>query len=133
MTEEISEDIKSYFENLDNEVKTAYNLARKARKKGLDPENDVGLPLAKNMAERVEGLVGAIVPQIINSGLSRRIQELEKKYKKMDWRVALEIALEVAKEKFCKLKDKTEAIETGIRVGLAYLTLGIVSSPLEGF
>ena len=32
-----------------------------------------------------------------------------------------------------KFKDKIEAIETGIRVGLAYHTLGTVSSPIEGF
>ena len=133
MQKEMSADIESYFGDIDKNVKAAYNLAKKARKKGYDPEEDVELPLAKNMAERVEGLIGAMVPQIINSGLSKRIQELEKKYKKLDWRVALEIASEVSEEKFCKLKNKIEAIETGIRVGLAYLTLGIVSSPLEGF
>jgi len=133
MQEEMDKDIEDYFEGIDKEVKTSYALAKKARKKGYDPEEDVALPLAKNMAERVEGLIGAMVPQIMNSGLSKRIEELEKKYKKLDWRVALSISLEVAEEKFCKLKNKIEAIETGIRVGLAYLTLGIVSSPLEGF
>lgn len=133
MQEEMDKDIEDYFEGIDKEVKMSYTLAKKARKKGYDPEEDVALPLAKNMAERVEGLIGAMVPQIMNSGLSKRIEELEKKYKKLDWRVALSISLEVAEEKFCKLKNKIEAIETGIRVGLAYLTLGIVSSPLEGF
>jgi len=131
--ENISKDIEKYFDNIDQEVKTAYSLAKKARKKGYDPEDDVSLPLAKNMAERIEGLVGVMVPQIMNSGLSKRIHELEKRYKKLDWRVALTISLEVTEEKFCKFKDKVEAIETGIRVGLAYLTLGIVASPLEGF
>jgi DNA polymerase II large subunit len=131
--ENMSEDIENYFENISEEVKTAYTLAKKARKKGYDPEDDVNLPLAKNMAERVEGLIGVMIPQIINSGLSKRILELEKKYKKLNWRVALTIALEVAEEKFCKLDNQLKAIETGIRVGLAYLTLGIVASPLEGF
>ncbi|MFC2016626.1 DNA polymerase II large subunit, partial [Chloroflexota bacterium] len=83
--------------------------------------------------ERVEGLIGVLMPDIINSGLSKRIQELEKKYGKLDWRVALSISLEVVNEKFCKFEDKTKAMEAGIRVGLAYLTLGVVSSPLEGF
>src|SRR3989344_4860963 len=47
--------------------------------------------------------------------------------------VALTISLEIVQEKFCKFKDKKEAMEIGIRFGLAYLTLGVVGSPLEGF
>ncbi len=43
------------------------------------------------------------------------------------------IAEEVAKEKFCSFSSKKKAIETGIRVGFAYVTVGVVSSPLEGF
>jgi len=85
------------------------------------------------MAERVEGLIGALITDIINSGLSKRIQGLEKKYGKLDWRVALTISLEIVHEKFCEFENKIKAMETGIRVGLAYLTLGVVSSPLEGF
>lgn len=127
------EDIENYFSELANQVQKAYDIAENARKKGYDPVPHIEIPLAKNMAERVEGLISAVIPQIINSGLSLRINELEKKYKKSDWRIALTIALEVSQEKFCKFKDKIEAMETGIRVGLAYLTLGIVSSPLEGF
>ncbi|HDN91031.1 MAG TPA: DNA polymerase II large subunit, partial [Candidatus Aenigmarchaeota archaeon] len=42
-------------------------------------------------------------------------------------------ALEVATNKYIEFEDKREAIEFGIRVGLAYLTLGIVSAPVEGF
>ncbi len=127
------QNIDGYFENIEKNVAEAYKLASKARKLGYDPEDEVGIPLAKNMAERVEGLVGAVVPQIINSGLSSRIQEIEKKFRKLDWRVALSIALEVTEGKFCKFENNIKAMEAGIRVGLAYLTLGVVSSPLEGF
>ena len=125
--------IAKYFEEIESNTTKAYSLAAQARKLGYDPEEEVGMPLAKNMAERVEGLVGALVPQIINSGLSARIQEIEKQFRKLDWRVALAIALEVAEGKFCKFESKLRAMEAGIRVGLAYLTLGVVSSPLEGF
>jgi len=133
MQKEASEDIESYFKEINNKVNLAYAIANKARKQGYDPEDEVEIPLAKNMAERVERLIGAIVPQIVNSGLPKRIEELEKKHGKLDWRVALEISLETAQERFCKFKDKTEAMEIGIRIGLAYLTLGVVASPLEGF
>src|SRR3989338_5231576 len=89
--------------------------------------------LHKNMAERVEGLVSVMAPQIINKGIPQRIKELEAKFGKLDWRVALSVSLEVAQEKFCKFATQKEAIETGIRIGIAYLTLGIFASPLEGF
>ena len=129
----MNEQINNYFKEIERKVETAYNTANKARKLGLDPEEQVSVPLAKNMAERVEGLIGVLVPGIMNSGLSNRIQELEKKYGKLDWRVALSVSLEVVNERFCKFENKIKAMETGIRVGLAYLTLGVVSSPLEGF
>lgn len=85
------------------------------------------------MAERIEGLLSVIAPEIVKSGIPKRILELEKQYGKLDWRVALTLALEIAQEKFCKFQDKLKAIEIGIRAGLAYLTMGIVASPLEGF
>jgi DNA polymerase II large subunit len=129
----MKEEIGNYFKEIEQGVAATYKIAERARKQGLDPEEQVSTLLAKNMAERVEGLIGVLIPSIINSGLSKRIQELEKKYGKLDWRVALEISLEVVHEKFCKFNNKQKAMEAGIRVGLAYLTLGVVSSPLEGF
>ncbi|MBA3064411.1 DNA polymerase II large subunit, partial [Candidatus Woesearchaeota archaeon] len=128
-----SPEMELYFNEIDSKIKTEYNLANKAKKKGYDPEIKVDIPLAKNMAERVEGLISTVAPQIIGSGISKRILDLEKKYKAMDWKISLIIAEEIAKEKFCKFKDKKEAMEVGIRVGFAYHTMGTVASPLEGF
>ncbi len=125
--------MNEYFKVIEKEVNKCYELANKARSISLDPEEKVEIILARNMVDRVEGLISTIAPQIKNSGIKERLIELEKKYNKLDWRVALEIALEVAQEKFCKFKDKKEAMEVGIRVALAYLTSGVVSSPLEGF
>ena len=129
----MKEEIDNYFKEIERNVAATYKIANKARKQGFDPEEEASVPLAKNMAERIEGLIGALIPDIRNSGLSKRIQELEKKIGKLDPRVALTVSLEVATEKFCKFEDKIKAMEAGIRVGLAYLTLGVVSSPLEGF
>ena len=114
-------------------IEQAYRAANTARSKGYDPEETVSIPLAKNMAERVEGLVSVAEPKIMNRGLPQRIKELEAIYGKLDWRVALAISLETAQEKFCTFENQRSAIEMGIRVGLAYLTLGVVASPLEGF
>ncbi|MBI2139510.1 DNA polymerase II large subunit [Candidatus Woesearchaeota archaeon] len=128
-----SDTIQSYFNSIEAQVKEIYEIAGKARSLGFDPEETVPVPLAKDMAERVEGIIGTVCPALFRSGLSQRIKELEKTYGDLDWRVALEISLEVAQEKFCKFESKVKAMETGIRVGIAYLTLGIVASPIEGF
>ena len=125
--------MEEYFVSLDKEVNHSYKIANKAKKNSFDPDNFVDIPLAQNMMERVVGLISILTPQIRNKGVEQRIQDLEKQYGRLDWRVALTISLEIAQEKFCKFKDKREAMEIGIRTGLAYVTLGVVVSPLEGF
>src|SRR3990167_8049935 len=130
---DMSSNIRKYFETMENAVNQCYAFANNAKKKGHDPENLVDVPLAKNMAERVVGLISIVAPQLKGTGIESRIQELEAKFAKLDWRVALTVSLEVAQEKFCKFKDKVEAMEVGIRIGLAYLTVGVVVSPIEGF
>lgn len=128
-----SPEMTGYFRTIENQVKQSYDLALTARQLGLDPEPEVPIPLTKNMAERVVGLISILNPKIIDTPISERIMELETQYGLLDWRVGLKIAEEVAQEKLCSFNDKLEAMEMGIRVGFAYLTLGIVSAPLEGF
>ncbi|MBI2667003.1 DNA polymerase II large subunit [Candidatus Woesearchaeota archaeon] len=128
-----SQPLKDYFSQLQQQTKECYIAAEAARKLGLDPEPEVNIPLAKNMAERVVGLISVVAPQLVNTPLTQRIIEIEQQYGLLDWRVGFTIAVEVAQEKFCSFADKREAMEIGIRVGFAYLTLGIVSAPLEGF
>jgi DNA polymerase II large subunit len=125
--------IQGYFDQLEKETLEAYAIAIKARKKGYDPDTKPEIVLAKNLAERVIGLISVVAPQLRDSGAIKRIVELEKEYGILDWRVAFQISLEVAQENFCKFKDKREAMEVGIRTGFAYVTLGAVSAPLEGF
>ncbi|MBI3033974.1 DNA polymerase II large subunit [Candidatus Woesearchaeota archaeon] len=125
--------MESYFNSMQKELDRAYASASRARKKGYDPEEGVDIPLARNMAERVEGLISAVAPDILGKGIPQRIQQLEKKYGALAWQVALIIAEEVAREKFCKFKNLKEAMEVGIRTGFAYHTVGVVAAPLEGF
>src|SRR3989344_4112035 len=130
---EMSPTIQKYFSRIESEVKKAYAVAQEARARGFDPEKEVSIPLAKDLAERVEGLVSVAHPPVLGSGLARRILYLEEQYGKLSWKVALHIALETAQGKFCAFGSQHKAMEVGIRVGLAYLTLGVVASPLEGF
>ncbi|MBI2652987.1 DNA polymerase II large subunit [Candidatus Woesearchaeota archaeon] len=124
---------KDYADGITKKINFAYKIANTARSKSYDPEETVNILVAKNMAERVEGLVSVVAPHIMNSGIPKRIKELEDIYGKLNWRVAFKISLETAQQKFCGFETQKEAIETGIRIGLAYLTLGVVASPLEGF
>jgi len=126
-------EMKKYFEELEKGCSEAYSVASAARSKLLDPSNQVEVKLAKTLSERVIGLISVVAPQLSESDAPKRIRELEEEYGILDWRVAFKIAEEVALERFCKFKDKKEAIETGIRVGFAYVTLGVVSAPIEGF
>ncbi len=127
------ESLEPYFEDIEKELKAIYERANSARQRGFDPKREVDIPCARNMAERVEGLISAAAPNIMGKGIPERITELEKKYGSLDWRISLVIAEEIAREKFCKFNSLKEAMEIGLRVGFAYHTLGTVSSPLEGF
>jgi DNA polymerase II large subunit len=133
MTKKTNAVMEKYFKDIDDALEISYSIAQKAREKGFDPQPFVEMPLARDISERVEGLIAVAAPQIVGKGMVERIKELENKYSKLDWRVCLEIAYEVAREDFCTFKDKAEAMSIGAKAGLTYLTLGIVSAPLEGF
>src|SRR3990167_4608273 len=122
-----------YFHEIESKVREVYKIANIARSKGYDPVDKVEIPLARSLAEKVVGLIATIYPQMINSGIDKRILELEGDYGKLDTTVAFKIAEEVARQKFCKFSSLLQAIEAGIRIGFAYNTLGVVSSPIEGF
>jgi DNA polymerase II large subunit len=125
--------MQNYFKELENKVKVAYAVAGEARAKGLDPVSMVEVSLATTLAERVTGLISVKYPQVKDCGIEKRIKELEQQYGFLDPAVCLQIAEEVAKEKFCKFQNLMEAIDAGIRIAFAYITLGVVSSPLEGY
>src|SRR3989344_9436738 len=116
--------VQQYFKNIEKETKIIYEIAEKAREKGLDPVDKVEIPLAMTMAEKVVALVSTIYPQMDGSGIDKRIIELEKEYGKLDVAVVFKIAEEVSKQKFCRFESLLQAVDAGIRIGFAYATLG---------
>lgn len=129
----VEENLKRYFKEIEEKTKIAYSIAEEARRKSLDPVNKVEISPAKGLVERVVGIVSVKHPQVNVKEIRDRIRELEKEYGFLDLGVALKISEETAKQKFCKFNSRIEALEAGIRLAIAYLTLGIVSSPIEGF
>ena len=106
-----------YFDRLEADTKALYEIANEARSKGL----------AKDLAERVEGLVGP-------EGVAKRIKELEQDITREE--VAFEIAAEIASGKFELTKEKAnyneeQRCDQGLRTALAILTEGVVAAPLD--
>ncbi|MCX6748341.1 MAG: DNA polymerase II large subunit [Candidatus Pacearchaeota archaeon] len=122
-----------YFKEIETRVRACYDVAEEARKKGFDPQSKVEIALAMSLAEKAIGLIATVYPQLDDRRIIDRILELEKEYGPLDMAVPFKIAEEIAKEKFCKFESLLQAIDAGIRVGFAYITLGVVSSPIEGF
>ncbi len=124
--------IQEYFEEIKNKVAAEFEIAGRARVKGIDPVARIEIPIATTLAEKAVGLISVIYPQLDKKVIDR-INELEGEYGALDTAVAFKIAEEIAKERFCKFENLLQGIDAGIRVGFAYITLGVVSSPLEGF
>ncbi|OYT60353.1 DNA polymerase II large subunit [Thermoplasmatales archaeon ex4484_30] len=111
--------IEDYFCSLEKGVQQCYHTAREARKRGLDPYNDVEIPTAKDLADRVEELVGP-------PGIAKRIREYLKTMGREE--AALAIVMEIAE----KGDGREETLEQAVRTGLAILTEGVLVAPIEG-
>lgn len=117
-----------YFEMLEEKTEKLYNIAKEARKQGKDLELVPEIPLAKDLAERVEGLVGP-------EGVAKRIKELEQDMSREE--VAFQIAKEIATKDDIEGQENNYEIQeqnadSAIRTALAILTEGVVAAPLEG-
>ena len=117
------DEIKKYHDNLLKEVERAYKIAKKARSKGLDPSLEVEIPIAKNMAERVERLLHI-------NGIAERILKLEESGMSRE-KICFKIAEDIIEGKFGQF-DKIKAAELAIRSAVAILTEGVVAAPIEG-
>lgn len=126
-------DVQEYFDMIERKTDEAYDAAEGARAQGRDPETKVDIPVAEDLAAKAEGLISAsMYPEIDDNGIKERIRELEEEYGKNDERVAFEIGKEIAENSFYEFDERVAAIDAGLRVGLAYMTGGIVTAPLEG-
>ncbi len=118
-----SKAILDYFNGLESELNRAIELANRARSKGADPSPTIEIPVAKDLAERVEKLIGV-------EGVAERLRELENIMSREE--AALQIGKEVANGKIKTFESKRDAIEAAVRVAVATLTEGVVAAPIEG-
>ena len=116
-------EIKRYNDLLVEKTKAVYEIAKAARRTGLDPEDEPEIYFAPDVAARVEGLVGP-------EGVAERIREL-KKDESNDNKIALKIAEEIALGQLGGLEGDA-AIDKAIRSALALITNGVLVAPTEG-
>jgi len=120
----MSDQMEVYFSMIQQKVDQCYEIAERAREKGLDPETFVESPQAKDLAGRVEKLVGP-------EGVADIIREL-KNQSKTDDEIVFQVVSDILDKKVGNIKLLEERVERAIRVGLAIKTMGVVSAPLEG-
>ncbi|MHA1238643.1 MAG: DNA polymerase II large subunit [Candidatus Odinarchaeia archaeon] len=118
----MSESVKKYLNEIEAHFKELYEIASKARSRGLDPSLEPEIQPAEDVAARVEGLIGP-------KGVAERIRELSKTMDREE--VAFKIAEEIVNGRFGKFSEE-EAAERSIRCALAILTEAITAAPIEG-
>ncbi|MCJ7445715.1 MAG: DNA polymerase II large subunit [Methanotrichaceae archaeon] len=115
---------EEYFQELEDGLNEAMAKAQSARGLGKDPETQVEILLAIDLAERVEKLVGI-------TGVANRIRELELAGMTRE-EAALVIGLDFARGKLGTGSSKIESVDSAIRTSVALLTEGVVAAPIEG-
>ncbi len=114
-----------YYAEILQQYDSAWQTATSARAKGKDPTQEVESKTVFDLADRVNQMLR--LDQF--NGLVDRLRELLRSTSKE--RAALTISQEIALGKFGAL-ERDEALNYGVRAGLAVMTDGVTVAPLEG-
>jgi len=119
---EVSPAMTAYLDALQAQLAEAMAIAEEARRAGLDPTTRVEIPVANDLADRVEALLGI-------TGVAARIRELETEMSREE--AALRIGDDFVA---CRFGETTreEILDHAIRTAMALLTEGVVAAPTEG-
>jgi len=117
-----SED-EAYFERLESRLDEAFDLAERAKERGGDPSPEVEIPVAKDMADRVENILGI-------DGVAERVRELEGEMSREE--AALELTTDFVEGNVGDYETDAGKVEGAVRTAVALLTEGVVAAPIEG-
>jgi len=112
-----------YFEGIEARLDEAIAVATEARERGDDPVPEVEIPVAKDMADRVENILGI-------EGVAARVRELEDRMSREE--AALELARDFAEGRVGDYETPAGKVEGAVRTAVALLTEGVVAAPIEG-
>jgi len=113
-----------YFERIDERLEDALSVAETARAQGKDPSQEVEIPVAEDMADRVENLLE--IPRV-----AERVRSLEAEGYGREAAV-LELARDFAEGRVGDYDTREGKIEGAVRTAVALLTEGVVAAPIEG-
>ncbi|WP_302082075.1 DNA-directed DNA polymerase II large subunit [Salinibaculum rarum] len=116
-------DDERYFERLESELDDAFDVANAARKRGGDPATEVEIPVARDMADRVENILGI-------DGVAERVRELEGQMSREE--AALELVEDFVEGTVGDYDTRAGKVEGAVRTAVALLTEGVVAAPIEG-
>jgi DNA polymerase II large subunit len=112
-----------YFERIEDELDEAFDRARAAKQQGADPEPEIEIPVARDMADRVENILG--IP-----GVAERVRELEEEFSREE--AALELVTDFVEGTVGDFDTREGKVEGAVRTAVALLTEGVVAAPIEG-
>ncbi|QCW04828.1 DNA polymerase II large subunit [Natrinema pallidum] len=112
-----------YFRRLEDQLDDAFDVAERAKERGGDPKPEVEIPVAKDMADRVENILGI-------DGVAERVRELEGQMSREE--AALELAEDFAEGRVGDYETRAGKVEGAVRTAVALLTEGVVAAPIEG-
>ena len=112
-----------YFERIESRLDEAFDRAERAKGMGYDPEPEVEIPIAKDMADRVENILG--IP-----GVAERVRELEGEMTREE--AALELVTDFVEGTVGDYDSREGKVEGAVRTAVALLTEGVVAAPIEG-
>src|SRR6056297_2861054 len=114
---------EAYFEDIEADLDDAFATAREAKSNSGDPKPEIEIPVAKDMADRVENILGI-------EGVAERVRELEGEMSREE--AALELAADFAEGRVGDYETKAGKVEGAVRTAVALLTEGVVAAPIEG-
>jgi len=112
-----------YFERLERELESAFAVASEARERGGDPAPEVEIPVARDMADRVENILGI-------DGVAERVRDLEGEMSREE--AALALVEDFVEGTVGEYDTRAGKIEGAVRTAVALLTEGVVAAPIEG-
>jgi DNA polymerase II large subunit len=112
-----------YFARIEDRLDEAFDRAEAARSQGHDPATEIEIPVAKDMADRVENILG--IP-----GVAERVRELEGEMSREE--AALELVTDFVEGTVGDYDTKAGKVEGAVRTAVALLTEGVVAAPIEG-
>jgi DNA polymerase II large subunit len=116
-------DDQRYFDRLEARLEEAFDLAEQAKATGYDPETEVEIPVARDMADRVENILGI-------EGVAERVRELDGEMSREE--AALELVTDFVEGTVGDYDSREGKVEGAVRTAVALLTEGVVAAPIEG-